>query len=120
MTRLIDLDEAIAAIKADKIHIDSGLLAVGADKAVYDAINNACDRHVRMLEGLEVQEERKHGKWKHVDISFESETDGTLKGWMPWYCSECGCGVGKHQTTFCPNSGADMRGEKDDSNKNIT
>ena len=57
--------------------------------------------------------ERKTGEWLHVDINFESESDGTLKGWMPWYCSECGYGVGKHQTTFCPNCGADMRGEQE-------
>ena len=50
---------------------------------------------------------------RRVRTTIESETDGTLKGWMPWYCSECGCGVGKHQTTFCPNCGADMRGEHD-------
>ena len=51
---------------------------------------------------------RKRGRWLHVEPEPE-----VMLGWMPWYCSECGVGVGKHQTAFCPNCGADMRGEQD-------
>lgn len=58
-----------------------------------------------------VQPERKKGHWKHVDPITEAIGP---KGWMPWYCSECGSGVGKHQTAFCPNCGADMRGEQNE------
>ena len=56
------------------------------------------------------QPERKKGYWKHINEEEErAKHNGQLLGWMPWYCSECGCGVGKHQTPFCPNCGADMR-----------
>ena len=50
----------------------------------------------------------RHGRWMH--ISPEPEV---MLGWMPWYCSECGVGVGKHPSTFCPNCGADMRKDGD-------
>ena len=50
---------------------------------------------------------RKTGKWMHTDIEPD-EKDHYPLGWMPWYCSECGMGVGKHPTTFCPNCGAKM------------
>ena len=48
----------------------------------------------------------RHERWMH--ISPEPEV---MLGWMPWYCSECGVGVGKHQSTFCPNCGAKMEGK---------
>ena len=53
------------------------------------------------------------GKWIHINDGEDEPIDEReMRGWMPWYCSVCGVGVGKHQTTFCPNCGADMRGEK--------
>ena len=61
------------------------------------------------------QPERKKGYWKHINEEEErAKHNGQLLGWMPWYCSECGYGVGKHQTAFCPNCGADMRREQDE------
>lgn len=56
-----------------------------------------------------IEPERKKGEWLHVDQEPE-----VMLGWMPWYCSECGVGIGKHQTSFCPHCGADMRGEEND------
>ena len=45
-----------------------------------------------------------HGEWK-----FEMSTV------FPVYrCSECNCATALGQTKFCPNCGADMRGEKID------
>ena len=61
---LISKEEAKSKIRADKIKITDSLLAVGADKAVYEAINKTCDRHVRMLEELP----EKHGRLIDVDV----------------------------------------------------
>lgn len=43
--------------------------------------------------------------WKHIGID---ETDDRYRGWMPWYCSNCGYGVGKHYTRYCPDCGRRM------------
>ena len=58
-------------------------------------------------------EERKTGKWEEKEVSSEKVIDE----WQSARCSECG----KYHTTpymyyfdsfsFCPNCGADMRGE---------
>lgn len=49
----------------------------------------------------------RHGRWLH---------DGTPKemSYLPWYCSECGEYVGKHQTLYCPWCGAKMDKEAGD------
>ena len=74
-----------------------------------------CPEHYCLCTLPSAQPERKTGHWKHINEEEErAKHDGQLLGWMPWYCSECGCGVGKHQTAFCPNCGADMRGEQDE------
>lgn len=54
------------------------------------------------------QPERKTGKWKRkiVDSGFNAD----------WICSECGwkTSLEEHGYNFCPNCGADMRGEQDE------
>ena len=54
-------------------------------------------------------EERKKGKWRRrlVDCGFNAD----------WHCSMCGwkTSLEEHGYNFCPNCGADMRGEEDDS-----
>lgn len=57
--------------------------------------------------------EPKQGKWMHCDKESDESGEYPL-GWMPWYCSECGVGVGKHRTRFCPDCGAKMNGGQDD------
>lgn len=51
-------------------------------------------------------EERKKGKWRRrlVDCGFNAD----------WHCSRCGwkTSLEEHGYNFCPNCGADMRGEK--------
>ena len=63
-------------------------------------IENAAEVDVR---------ENRHGEWDDVSVSFYRK------------CSECGCCVewdkrpflfGDGEYNFCPNCGADMRGEK--------
>lgn len=67
-----------------------------------------------MLESLpSAQPERKKGKWEEREVSSEKVIDE----WQSARCSVCG----KYHTTpymyyfdnfsFCPNCGADMRGE---------
>ena len=51
------------------------------------------------------QPERPHGKWTH---------DGS-KWKYRFLCSECGYKLmGEEPTNFCPNCGADMRGDDND------
>ena len=45
-----------------------------------------------------------HGSW-------ETEFTALL---VVYRCSECNCATALGQTNFCPNCGADMRGEKHD------
>ena len=56
------------------------------------------------------QPERIRGRWISADAIFGGE---------PFYCSECGENtrdtvMGKPRWNFCPNCGADMRGEQDE------
>lgn len=94
--RLIDADALIA--EYDRVHVGA---PGGARKLIEDAPT--------------IEPERKTGKWLHTDMNFEDGRDGAPRGWMPWYCSECGMGVGKHQTTYCPYCGAKM-GEQENDN----
>lgn len=57
-----------------------------------------------------IEPERKTGKW------IEHHEPYTWMGYTYWSCSNCGfeCGYDKvirFKTDFCPNCGADMRGE---------
>ena len=54
------------------------------------------------------QPERKQGRWKeHI---FEGIMGGRPRALM---CNQCNS-LSLHATNFCPNCGADMRGEQDD------
>ena len=52
-------------------------------------------------------EERKKGKWEHETVSG---VEGIFK-LSSCFCSVCGCHV-EQEANFCPNCGADMRGER--------
>ena len=71
-----------------------------------------CNKEIRIaLRNMPSAEPRKKGKWIPDEIAAYDMPKGEPRGWVPWLCSECGWGVGKHQTAFCPSCGADMRGE---------
>ena len=62
---------------------------------------------------------RPHGEWKDKEVFNETDDDHIVDEWQSARCSVCG----KYHTTpymyyfdnfnFCPNCGADMRGEEE-------
>lgn len=65
------------------------------------------------LEALpSAQPERKKGKY--IGTEYDGYADGNPV-YYEWKCSECGCIFEDEEPTynFCPNCGADMRGEQD-------
>ena len=89
MTRLIDADALIRKFKtASPMAIDG--------------------RARQMVEEMPTIEERKKGRWKRrvVDSGFNAD----------WVCSECKYRLKTDFVSynFCPNCGADMRGEQNE------
>ncbi len=92
MNNLISKQEAIQRILADRINITAGLLAVGADKAVYEAINATCERHVRMLEemqGLEIIRCEECANCQ-IDTVYHDYWCNGKKVWKDHYCGYAG------------------------------
>lgn len=65
------------------------------------------------------QPERKRGKWidKGWNGDWQYQTDGRGRSWHEWQCSECNDITKGAKWDFCPNCGADMRGEEDECTK---
>jgi len=63
-----------------------------------------CEAVEIAIQALSAQPERKKGKWivSHIPDS------------MLWECNQCGFDCGAHSFNFCPNCGADMKGEKNE------
>ena len=107
MSDLIRREDAISALKA----LEESAPTAQHVSAIFD-----CEDTIRGLPSAEP--EQKKGKW--IDEKINSYTSRT-------YCSECGSSApfvyesddyyGNHahgetaKTKFCPNCGADMRGE---------
>jgi len=117
MSDLISREEAI-----DALNIGAELLRrvlddvdiVGAERAKYEWGLGLIESYISdMEELLSVDAEPvKHGKF------IETEFDGYANGnpvYYEWKCSECGCIFEEEEPTYryCPNCGADMRGEND-------
>ena len=60
------------------------------------------------------QPERKKGNWNTHDVVKILVSGKVLDGFMQ--CTVCGCIFDDHSTEYyyCPNCGADMRGEQDE------
>jgi len=123
MSDLIDRNDAIEAIKFEKVYMtayrgsSNGYVSEGNPFKQY---NKGLDDAIKAINSLTpVKPERKKGKW--IDISW-SEPDQnvccTSYSIQSAKCSICG----KYHTTpylysldyfpYCPNCGADMRGEQ--------
>ena len=66
-----------------------------------------------------IEPERKKGKWIHGrELSREMIGDAVMAIFYEgWECSECHCLVSEEREPlwkYCPNCGADMRGEQDE------
>ena len=73
----------------------------------YSGVAKAYDMAIKAL----AEPERKKGKWIPQDFN---KSDGMITTAVYYYpkCSECGCNA--NYTNFCPNCGADMRGEQNE------
>ena len=102
MARLIDadaLDDVVGKLNKNGIRITRG---------EYKLIN-------AVIFQFPTIEERKKGEWIRENIVLTSNPPQ-----YQWHCSECGRMVHwfttEVLTDYCPNCGADMRGEEDERN----
>lgn len=58
----------------------------------------------RVVESMPTESERERGKWRHDKSEWKYR----------FICSECGYRLLGEQTNFCPNCGAEMKGEEDE------
>lgn len=100
------MSEALQAIK-DLPSVPPKKVCVAEIKVDGEELQRCVDRAVERLKE-EGQTERKTGKWIHDGYDFPHGND-----WI--HCSECGkrgINVPADLTNYCPNCGADMRGEQ--------
>ena len=59
----------------------------------------------------------KRGKWidKGITGDWQYQIDGRGRSWHEWQCDQCKDMV-KKRSFYCPNCGADMRGEQNEAN----
>lgn len=118
MSDLIDRNDAVEAIEFEKVYMTAynGYVSEGNPLKQY---NKGLDDAIKAVNSLASAEpERKKGKW--IEISWSEPNPNvccTSYAFQSAKCSICG----KYHTTpylhnlvyfpFCPNCGADMRGE---------
>lgn len=74
---------------------------------------NRIEEDINIIEDLpSAQPEPKRGKWidKGITGDWQYQTDGRGRSWHEWQCDQCKDMV-KKRSFYCPNCGADMRGE---------
>ena len=92
------MDELIKRQDALDALCDACTLASVKSECIFKNLESCMD-HNAILD-VPTIEERKTGKWKP---DRDNERD--------WYCSECDY-LGNRWFKYCPNCGADMRGEE--------
>lgn len=111
MAEYIDREAALKAIAEDKIEMTPELIAIGRAIGTYtaeqafDGINQACDRHIESIKIIPAADVQpvKHGKWIPRILPLNKAGNE---------CSAClAISVGAMKPYYCPNCGADMRGE---------
>lgn len=95
-------------IDADALKIDYGF--------TWDDITPTHEEMYTLIDRQPTIEERKTGKWIHAE--WENINTGEIRKGRR--CSACGCGYFRYDVSvntvsdipnFCPNCGADMRGD---------
>ena len=108
MSRMIDADALIAECKLAQEQADKhGREYANAFYSGGREISTEWWCVEDMIENAPTIEEWKKGQWIHDGRKFKGGND-----WV--HCSECGhLEVMASRTNFCPNCGADMRGEQE-------
>lgn len=103
MGKLIDSDALIE-------HLMRTIEASSKEEDYTEGFNDGLDFAASFASTLpSVQPERKTGKWVEHHEPF------TWMGYAYWTCSECNFGEkeeNKTRSKYCPNCGADMRGDQ--------
>ena len=109
MSDLIEREDAIKALRV--AYFDKRIQSAKDDPCVIDAMTDWAIRQIKAIPSA-----RPKGEWVEREV-FE---DAVINEWQSARCSECA----KYHTTpymyyfdnfnFCPNCGADMRGERAD------
>lgn len=106
MSKYIKLEDAIDAICGS---------VIVTDKASAEEVANLLSgikKRLADLPTIEVSEDcisRPRGEW--IGISYDGYADG-YPVYDEWECSNCGYET-EEETRYCPNCGADMRGESE-------
>ena len=112
MSRPIDADALMRAMYHRAFETDGDTMWQSGCWVRYRAIEQT------VKEQPTIEPERKTGKWVHGrEIAREMVGDAVAAIFYEgWQCSECKCIVEEEREplwNFCPNCGADMRGEQD-------
>lgn len=100
-----------AQLKPIKLKVDREL----TEEEIKNLKQKIADSPIVLLPSA--QPERETGKWERHNTYHGDDTSGSVD--PDWRCSECGGRANINEwfmydlTDFCPNCGADMRGEKD-------
>ena len=103
MSDYIRREDAIEALDFEIVHM-TAYRNGKSEGNLFDQYNKGLEDGIKALKALpSADPERKVGEWYH---------DGSQ--WNNWICSECEYMwlFRKEEANFCPNCGADMRGDR--------